>query len=139
MYSATGSDLFHYFNDEELDFFVDLKFHDIPNTVAQAVRRIMPHRPTLMTVHAFGGMKMLRAAADAKNEHEHGTHTKLVAVTVLTHHTDPRDARIGRGKKRVGPGEKGLLNLHKNLVWMVWYALHMKQKHYGIYAVKTLS
>ena len=95
LYSATGGDLFHYFNDEELDFFVDLKFHDIPNTVAQAVRRIMPHRPTLMTVHAFGGMKMLRAAADAKNEHEHGTHTKLVAVTVLTHHTDQEMPGLG--------------------------------------------
>ena len=76
-------------------------------------------------------MKMLRAAADAKNEHEHGTHTKLVAVTVLTHHTDQEMPGLGV-ERSVSDQAKSLLNLHKNLVWMVWYALHMKQKHYGI-------
>lgn len=95
LYSSAGGDLFHYFNDEELDFFVDLKFHDIPNTVAHAVQRIMPHAPNLMTVHALGGEKMLRAASDAKNNHVNGEKTKLVAVTVLTHHNDEELPLLG--------------------------------------------
>ena len=88
-------DLFHYFNEEELDFFVDLKLHDIPNTVAQAVKKIMAHKPSLMTIHAMGGSDMMRAAADAKNGHEHAAHSKVVAVTVLTHHHDSDLPKLG--------------------------------------------
>ncbi|MBL91321.1 MAG: orotidine-5'-phosphate decarboxylase [Myxococcales bacterium] len=95
LWSSTGGDLFHYFNEEELDFFVDLKLHDIPNTVAQAVKKIMAHKPSLMTIHAMGGMDMMRAAADAKNGHEHAAHSKVVAVTVLTHHHDSDLPKLG--------------------------------------------
>ena len=43
----------------------------------------------------WGSLKMLRAAADAKNEHEHGTHTKLVAAIALPHHTDQEMPGLG--------------------------------------------
>ena len=95
LWASTGGDLFHYFNEEELDFFVDLKLHDIPNTVAQAVKKIMNHKPSLMTVHAFGGRDMMRAAVDAKNSHANAAHSKVVAVTVLTHHRDEELTRLG--------------------------------------------
>lgn len=63
--------------------FLDLKLHDIPNTVAGAVRAVLPLRPAMLTLHAAGGAAMLRAAraaADTAGE----ARPMLLAVTVLT-------------------------------------------------------
>ncbi len=68
-----------------LPVFLDLKLHDIPNTVAKAVQALGPLEPAILTVHAAGGQAMLenaKAAAPAR--------TKVVAVTVLTS-LDERD------------------------------------------------
>jgi orotidine-5'-phosphate decarboxylase len=59
--------------------FLDLKLHDIPNTVAKAVEALRPLEPTVLTVHAAGGRAMLEAARAAA-----APTTKVVAVTVLT-------------------------------------------------------
>ena len=59
--------------------FLDLKFHDIPNTVASAVRSLAPLVPAILTVHAAGGREMMAAAKEAAP-----AGTKVVAVTVLT-------------------------------------------------------
>lgn len=62
-----------------LPLFLDLKLHDIPNTVAKAVQALRPLEPAVLTVHGAGGRAMLeeaKAAAPAG--------TKVVAVTVLT-------------------------------------------------------
>ena len=62
-----------------LPIFLDLKLHDIPNTVAKAVQALAPITPAVLTVHATGGRAMLE---DAKAAAPAGT--KVVAVTVLT-------------------------------------------------------
>ena len=62
-----------------LPIFLDLKLHDIPNTVAKAVAALAPLKPAVMTVHAAGGKAMLEAAKAAAP-----AGTRIVAVTVLT-------------------------------------------------------
>ena len=59
--------------------FLDLKLHDIPNTVAKAVQALHVLEPAILTVHAAGGRAMLEDAKAAA-----GRNTKVVAVTVLT-------------------------------------------------------
>lgn len=62
-----------------LPIFLDLKFHDIPNTVGKAIQALRPLEPAILTVHAAGGRAMME---DAKAAAPRGT--KVVAVTVLT-------------------------------------------------------
>jgi orotidine-5'-phosphate decarboxylase len=67
--------------------FLDTKVHDIPNAAAAAVRAAAEHGVELMTLHASGGIRMLRAARAAAAEGSRGVETgrlRLLAVTVLT-------------------------------------------------------
>jgi len=64
--------------------FLDLKYHDIPNTVAAAVRGAVQLGVSMLTVHASGGTKMLKAAVEASGVGTSKVSTKLVAITVLT-------------------------------------------------------
>ncbi len=76
--------------------FLDLKLHDIPRTVAHAVKTAASHGVNLMTVHAIGGRAMLEAAAQAARECDNPP--QLVAVTTLTSlsQEDFKDLGIGR-------------------------------------------
>ena len=73
--------------------FLDLKFHDIPNTVAGAVRAAADLRVSFLTVHASGGSKMLRAAAEAAAQS--ASKPTLLAVTVLTSLSDEDLQELG--------------------------------------------
>lgn len=75
--------------------FLDLKLHDIPNTVAGGIRSVGPLEPYLVTVHAAGGKAMMRAAADAAQEVA-GGRMRLLGVTVLTSLDEADIATIGQ-------------------------------------------
>ena len=64
--------------------FLDLKFHDIPNTVAQACTAAARMGVWMMNLHASGGMEMMAAARDALENVSSQTRPRLIAVTVLT-------------------------------------------------------
>ncbi|MBN8890869.1 MAG: orotidine 5'-phosphate decarboxylase [Rhodospirillales bacterium 70-18] len=68
---------------DDLPVFLDLKLHDIPNTVAGGVRAVLPLAPRLLTLHAAGGAAMIAAARKAA-ETAGPARPLLLAVTVLT-------------------------------------------------------
>jgi orotidine-5'-phosphate decarboxylase len=83
----------------DVPIFLDLKFHDIPNTVAGAVRAVTAIGPTYMTLHASGGTAMMQAAQDAVLEEAAKrkiTAPQLLAVTVLTSLDDPALDDVGQ-------------------------------------------
>ena len=67
---------------QEHPVFLDLKLHDIPNTVAGAVRSLLPLAPQMLTIHAAGGGAMVAAAVEAAAAA--ASRPKILAVTVLT-------------------------------------------------------
>lgn len=73
-----------------LPIFLDLKLHDIPNTVAKAMQAINTLEPAIVTIHASGGRAMMEDAKAAA-----GSHTKVVGVTVLTSLDDHDLSRVG--------------------------------------------
>lgn len=75
-----------------LPIFLDLKLHDIPNTVAAAMQAIHVLEPAIVTIHASGGRAMMEDAKAAAGEH-----TKIVAVTLLTSLDESDMAATGIG------------------------------------------
>jgi len=82
LFVAAGPEFVKGIVDAGYDVFLDLKFHDIPNTVAAACQSAANLGVWMMNVHASGGDKMMTAAKQALVES--GSNTKLIAVTVLT-------------------------------------------------------
>jgi orotidine-5'-phosphate decarboxylase len=78
-FCANGRDGVLRIAEHGMPIFLDLKLHDIPNTVGKAVEAIAPLAPAILTVHAAGGKAMMAAAKAAAPPS-----TKVVAVTVLT-------------------------------------------------------
>lgn len=90
--------------------FLDVKFHDIPNTVAAAIRALAHQRPAIVNVHAAGGPAMLRAAAEAAREAAEDLEVErpwVIAVTVLTSLDEADLAAVGQQ----GPLEAQVLRL----------------------------
>lgn len=86
MFTHYGPQFIEELMNKGFDIFLDLKFHDIPNTVAMAVKAAADLGVWMVNVHAFGGSKMLAAAREALANYQHKP--LLIAVTVLTSLTD---------------------------------------------------
>jgi orotidine-5'-phosphate decarboxylase len=105
LYTAAGPDAVKAVRDAGAKAFVDLKLHDIPNTVRGAVRSLCEAGASLCTVHASGGTAMIRAAVEAASDSRLTTHDSrledrgrrmlVVAVTALTSLDDAAIAEIG--------------------------------------------
>jgi len=94
LFTAEGPRAVTKLADLGFDVFLDLKFHDIPNTVAHAVAAaVRLPRVRLMTVHASGGLAMMRAAREAAGTKKN--RPALLAVTVLTSFDEATLREIG--------------------------------------------
>jgi orotidine-5'-phosphate decarboxylase len=82
LFTAAGPELVKALVARNFDVFLDLKFHDIPNTVAKAVKASADLGVWMANVHASGGSRMMSAAKQALDEQ--GSEMQLIAVTVLT-------------------------------------------------------
>ena len=90
--------------EEGVPIFLDLKFFDIPNTVSEAVKAVVPYQPAMITLHATGGSDMLKAAVGSSHEVAASLGLEpplLLGVTVLT--------SLGRSDL-AGTGVKGSLD-----------------------------
>ena len=83
MFTLFGPDFVKILISKGFDVFLDLKFHDIPNTVAKACRAAAELGVWMVNVHASGGLEMMKAAKQAIADSSNPS-TKLIAVTVLT-------------------------------------------------------
>jgi len=81
LFTGVGPSMVSSLRERGCDVFLDLKLHDIPNTVAGAVRRAVAMGVRLVTVHATGGSAMLRAAVEAAGDQ---SRCGILAVSVLT-------------------------------------------------------
>ena len=82
LFTACGPEVLQLIQKSGADVFLDLKFHDIPNTVSHSVEAACRYNPLMLTVHALGASPMLQAAVAARNHA--GAATKILGVTILT-------------------------------------------------------
>jgi len=93
LFTAGGHEMVQRLVQDGHDIFLDLKFHDIPNTVACACAAAAGLGVWMLNVHALGGSRMLQAARETVAQSAHSP--LLVAVTVLTSHDDASLGEIG--------------------------------------------
>lgn len=93
LFTAVGAPVVKAFHERGFDVFLDLKFHDIPNTTAQAVLAAADLGVWMVNVHASGGRSMMQTAKQRLTEA--GYHTQLIGVTVLTSMSAADLAEIG--------------------------------------------
>ncbi|MFH0732814.1 MAG: orotidine-5'-phosphate decarboxylase [Candidatus Omnitrophota bacterium] len=84
LFTAAGPEAVKMVKAAGADVFLDLKFHDIPNTVAKAIKAACKLHPIMLNIHASGGSEMIKAAAGAIKSLPKDRRPVLLAVTVLT-------------------------------------------------------
>ena len=87
LFYALGGDIVTWLKEQEKKVFLDLKLHDIPNTVGNGLCSLLRLRPDILNVHTAGGLRMMKAAREALRaaaDREGVLCPKLIGVTVLT-------------------------------------------------------
>ena len=87
LFYALGGDIVTWLKEQEKKVFLDLKLHDIPNTVGNGLCSLLRLRPDILNVHTAGGLRMMKAAREALQaaaDRERVSCPKLIGVTVLT-------------------------------------------------------
>ena len=115
LFYSAGPDAVRYLKDQGKHVFLDLKVHDIPNTVAQSIRALTRLGADLMTLHGTGGRAMMEAAAEAVRDEAAKLNIerpRLLAVTVLTSIDEDAWKEIG-GKYSIAESVKNLAKLAK--------------------------
>jgi orotidine-5'-phosphate decarboxylase len=84
LYYKEGPSLIKELKEKGFKIFLDLKLHDIPNTVKKAMKQLGDLGVDITNVHAEGGIEMMKAAREGLNMSLYGKNTKLIAVTILT-------------------------------------------------------
>ena len=79
-FNSFGKEIIYYAADKNFDIFLDLKLHDIPNTVKKSIEGISELPISMLTIHTSGGVDMMKAAMEAVS----GTKIKVFGVTTLT-------------------------------------------------------
>lgn len=103
LYNATGASIIQELKEKGFSIFLDLKLHDIPNTVERATRVLAGYGADMLTIHCSGGYEMIARAVQAthevKSQGAAGDRMKVVGITVLTSLDEERlqnDLGVGR-------------------------------------------
>lgn len=94
-FTSCGISGCHTMKEFNLPLFIDLKLHDIPNTVASALRGILSLEPAYTTLHISGGSEMLKSSVNLKRDLN--SKTNLLGVTILTSFDDRTIEELGFG------------------------------------------
>ena len=89
-FNSIGNEIINYAHSKGFDIFLDLKFHDIPNTVKKSIEGLISQPIKMLTIHISGGKEMLIAAKEAVS----GTDIKIFGVTALTSLSDDETKEI---------------------------------------------
>ena len=82
LFAGEGPKIIENFNKQGFDIFLDLKLHDIPNTVYKAMKNLLNHKVWMINIHLLGGEEMIQAAKEARETTD--SEALLVGVSVLT-------------------------------------------------------
>ena len=97
LYAAEGPKILENFNEQGFDIFLDLKLHDIPNTVFKALKNLLSHKIWMTNIHLLGGEEMIKAAREARDCIK--SETLLIGVSVLTSLSEKNIRNMGFNMK----------------------------------------
>ena len=111
LFSYCGPCIIKKFKKYKLPIFLDLKFHDIPTTVYNSVKALNSLNVNYLSIHSLGGNDMIKSAVKASN------FTKILAVSLLSHHDQKSINEIGINQPIQNEIKKLILNALKNNVF----------------------
>lgn len=82
LFISEGPEIIKILKKRDKKVFLDLKLHDIPNTVYKTTKAVLQYQVDMLTIHTTGGFEMMKYAVDALREFN--TDTKIIGVTILT-------------------------------------------------------